>query len=165
MVYSIVFTDSGVRPYAVTLITNDGVQPDFEGAQAMQYSHIPKLNTLTIDSKAIVRTRSNVKPPNQSLVVYYYGNPLPRTDTTDLQPEILHGPWTVSTCTRLVRRLNEGSVIIARNQTTFQEIKLFVLPPKSDLSQLLRGCVLEFEKAQEKLSQATKKLQDALLDV
>ena len=165
MVYSIVFTDSSVRPDAVTLITDDEVVEDFDGAQDMQYSHILKLNTRAIDNAAIASSRHNTPRPNKSLVVYYSGNPLPPTHTTGLKSETLYGPWNLSTCTRLVERLNEGSVIIAPGQNTYQEIKLFVLPPKSDLSQLLRECVLEFEKAQEKLSQATKKLQDAILDV
>jgi hypothetical protein len=165
MVYSIVFTDSSARNYTVTLITDDEVVENFDGAQEMQHSHAMKLNTLAIDTSAILQSGSQTEIPKQSLVVYYHSAQRLPPDLTGATSEILHGPWTLDTCKSLVKRLNAGAVIIAPGQTNYQEIKLFVLPPISDLSKSLRACVLEFEKAQEKLSQATKKLQDALLDV
>ena len=158
MVYSIVFTDRSVSPYAVTLITGSGVVQNFDGAQDMQYSHTTKLNTQAIDTNAIRQSGSRAEIPKQSLVVYYYGHPLSLPDTTGATAETLNGPWTIEKCVDLLKRLNEGSVVLLSHQTTFQQIKLLVLPPKGELSKAIRQCILEISEAQAIIDKATTTL-------
>jgi hypothetical protein len=157
MVYSIVFTDRSVSPYAVTLITGSGVVPDFDGAQDMQYSHATKLNTQAIDTNAIRQSGSGAEIPKQSLVVYYQGHPS-YPNTTNSTTETLNGPWTIEKCVDLLKRLNEGSVVLLSYQTTFQQIKLLVLPPKGELSKAIRKCILEISEAQAIIDKATTTL-------
>ena len=165
MVYSIVFTDRSVEPEAVTLITDDRVFPNFEGAQDMIHSRKNVLNTLEIDTKAVESSSIRLKIPEQSIIVYSYDDPPPPTRTTGLRTEFLPGPWTIEKCTDLVKRLNNESVVIAPDYKRFQVIKLLVLPSKSEMQKSIRNCILEFNKAQEMLTLATKNLKHAILDV
>ena len=159
MVYSIVITDRSFNPYALKLITDSGVDDiDTDHAEDMMRQRTYVLNTLATDSAAIVKTRSNVKPSDRSLVVYSFDDPPPPEHTAGLRPETLYGPWTLNTCVSLVRRLNAGSVIIAPDQPRFQEIKLLVLPPKSELSKAIRKCILEISEAQAIIDKATTTL-------
>ena len=158
MVYSIVFTDRSVEPEAVTLITDDRVFPNFEGAQDMIHSRKNVLNTLEIDTKAVESSSMRLKIPEQSIIVYSYDDPPPPTRTTGLRTEFLPGPWTIEKCTDLVKRLNNESVVIAPDYKGFQVIKLLVLPPKSELSKAIRKCILEISEAQAIIDKATKTL-------
>ena len=174
MVYSIVFTDRSVEPEAVTLITDDRVFPDFEGAQDMMHSREHVLNTLEIDTKAVESSSMRLKIPEQSIIVYSYDDPPPPTRTTGLRTEFLPGPWTIETCTDLVKRLNNESVVIAPDYKRFQVIKLLlpkancqklVLPPKSELSKAIKQCILEISEAQAMIDKATTTLDTINTDV
>ena len=159
MVYKIVFTDHSVNPSAVTLITDSGVVKNFDGAQEIHHSLTIKLNTLAIDTSAVLQSGSRAEIPKQSLVVYYQGHSQSHPNMRDCTTETLNGPWTIKKCADLLERLNEGSVVLISGQTTFQQIELLVLPPKSELSKAIRKCILEISEAQAIIDKATTTLE------
>ena len=167
MSYCIIFYDNprNTLQTNVTYVDSDTIERDFTDVQRIMQTYDSVYDTLFNDNARILERNIQMPFHPKPYFTIYRKKTLPQPalnphNNTHIQRK--KGPWTIDLCKELVEGLNEGSLFVSPNQPDIQSITLLVLPPTQNMKESISACLLEIQKAQEQLIQATKDLDNAL---